>query len=389
MKKLVYLFVFLWLLASTVFWDCVDNSSYTQALLNSKKSSLQSALHSSSWSSSSSAATNAIAQLSEEIRQLESQLQVDTAQYQSCTKSISYSVNTVSNVWKIEKCSNNLKLYNYGEAVTCYEEYIKTHGEFDNFYPLAKDGLFFAYYWYAWEFLKTNTYNINFALFYYKEAYNIASDSEKRKIADSMITYVNWFLEYQKAKEAPIPVKIEKKAPEIKIENTSSDEDLLASLGIIKNQDNKEAYNLGSNVLRQEVVWVAAKLGRLSLPDNYTCRNIFVDVSISKPNSWICRAVEIAADNSIVSTANKSFRPEWNITRVEALAILLKSAWIGIDISSGASKYADVTEQWQINVVNTALKYDFVDSSYSFYPNKEATRGEIFNMARRISDSKN
>jgi hypothetical protein len=86
---------------------------------------------------------------------------------------------------------------------------------------------------------------------------------------------------------------------------------------------------------------------------------------------------------------NKSFNPELNITRAEALAILLKAAGIKIDESSSVSKYKDVTEPWQINLVNTAFSFSFIDESENFFPNKNATRGEIFNMAKRILKSIN
>jgi hypothetical protein len=54
----------------------------------------------------------------------------------------------------------------------------------------------------------------------------------------------------------------------------------------------------------------------------------------------------------------------------------------------GSSKYSDVTVPWQVNIVNTAFSYSFIDAVDMFYPNKNATRGEIFNMAKRILKSK-
>ena len=41
-----------------------------------------------------------------------------------------------------------------------------------------------------------------------------------------------------------------------------------------------------------------------------------------------------------------------------------------------------------IGIVNTAFSYSFIDAADNFYPNKNATRGEIFNMAKRILKSK-
>lgn len=170
--------------------------------------------------------------------------------------------------------------------------------------------------------------------------------------------------------------------------DVNSDGNVLASFGIVKQQDSEEAYNLNSNVLRQEVVGMAMKLWKFTLPENYACKKMFKDVSSLKPNNWICRAVEVGAENGVVSTANKSFNPESSITRAEALAILLKAAGIKIEEST-TSKYSDVTVAWQKNLVNTAFSYSFIDDTEMFYPNKNATRGEIFNMAKRILKSQN
>ncbi len=171
--------------------------------------------------------------------------------------------------------------------------------------------------------------------------------------------------------------------------DANSDGNVLASFGIVKQQDSEEAYNLNSNVLRQEVIGMAMKLWKYNLPEGYTCKKIFKDVSSTKPNNWVCRAVEIGAENGIVSALNKSFNPESSITRAEALAILMKAAGIKIDESSAPSKFSDVTVAWQINLVNTAFSYSFIDDTDRFRPNDTATRGEIFNMAKRILKSKN
>lgn len=171
--------------------------------------------------------------------------------------------------------------------------------------------------------------------------------------------------------------------------DANSDGNVLASFGIVKKQDSEEAYNLNSNVLRQEVIGMAMKLWKFNLPEDYKCKKIFKDVSSTKPNNWICRAVEIGAENGIISTLNKSFNPESSITRAEALAILMRAAGIKIDESNQPSQYSDVTIAWQINLVNTAFSYSFIDDTDTFRPNDKATRGEIFNMAKRILKSKN
>lgn len=168
----------------------------------------------------------------------------------------------------------------------------------------------------------------------------------------------------------------------------TEDSQILSDAGVIMKQSNDSAYRLNDNVLRQEVIGMAVKIWWFSLPDNYTCRKLFSDVNQIKPNNWACRAVEVSADNLIISRANSIFRPEENITRAEALAILLKAANIQIQEYNGISKYSDTMLAWQINVVNTALSKWIIDGTENFYPNRPATRGEIFNMARRILEQK-
>jgi len=164
---------------------------------------------------------------------------------------------------------------------------------------------------------------------------------------------------------------------------SQSNWDALVNAWIVKKQDNEDWYRLNDFVLRQEVIWMAIKLWGFSLPENYSCKWYFKDVSTIKPNNWACRVVEISADNSIITKANSNFRPEDKITKIEALAILLK--WAKIDVTQfTSSNFSDVSIPWQINIVNTALNKKIVDQWNYFFPNQNATRWEIFEMAKRI-----
>lgn len=57
-----------------------------------------------------------------------------------------------------------------------------------------------------------------------------------------------------------------------------SDANYLANAGIIVAQETEAGYNLTNNVLRQEVIGMAIKLAGITLPTEYTCKNIFRDV---------------------------------------------------------------------------------------------------------------
>ncbi len=65
----------------------------------------------------------------------------------------------------------------------------------------------------------------------------------------------------------------------------------------------------------------------MKLPENYICKKYFTDAT---QNDWVCRALELAADNGIISRANTHARPTDRITRAEALAILLKTGKVSL-----------------------------------------------------------
>ncbi len=99
-----------------------------------------------------------------------------------------------------------------------------------------------------------------------------------------------------------------------------SNANILAEAGIIVNQSSTPAnYRFGDKILRQEIVAIALKMKGVEIPENYTCKKYFSDVTA---NGWVCRAVELAADNGIISKSNTKFRPTDFVTRAEALAML-------------------------------------------------------------------
>ena len=165
----------------------------------------------------------------------------------------------------------------------------------------------------------------------------------------------------------------------------SSIGDYLANAGIINKQNSEADYHLNTTVLRQEVVNIALKLGWIAVPnDTYKCKNYFKDVKQVRPNTWACKVIEVAADNGLVNRANQKFRPEDRISKVEALAILARAVKINTGWISTSPLFLDVTESWQVSLTNKAGELDIIDKWGNFYPNQNATRWEIFEMAKRI-----
>ena len=151
----------------------------------------------------------------------------------------------------------------------------------------------------------------------------------------------------------------------------------LAADGIINdNSANPANYHLGDKVLRQEIAKVAANIAGLT--PNATCSNKFSDVSATTPNTWACGYVEALLDAGLVS-ANAKFNPESNISKSEALKMMLEAA--------GYTNVYTNAANWQAETVAFAVQKG-VTTSFSDY-NTEATRGWIFSVASDARDSMN
>jgi hypothetical protein len=99
---------------------------------------------------------------------------------------------------------------------------------------------------------------------------------------------------------------------------------VLAASGIIVSHSNDADYNLDQNVLRQEIAAVAR--GVAGLDKKTTCDGTFSDVTATTPNNWACYSVEALADAELIAH-NSTFRPEANISKSEAVGMMVKAAY--------------------------------------------------------------
>ena len=170
----------------------------------------------------------------------------------------------------------------------------------------------------------------------------------------------------------------------------------LAAKGVVSYKNTCREYNLDRTITRQEVAAVTLKVGEIcgaisNVPPQgqYMCDNIFSDVSSSYPNDWICRVAETLARDGIVSQNDQNtygdvfFRPLKNVTRAEALAMLMS----GANLEYQSTTYDDwrftgtgaVT--WQKPLMQYAYDRDIITSITSFGPNTNAYRRDVFNYA--------
>lgn len=174
-----------------------------------------------------------------------------------------------------------------------------------------------------------------------------------------------------------------------------SNASFLATEGIIVKQSSTSWYRLDDTITRAEAVGMALKIKKVLLPNNYTCKNYFIDAPYNPNNNWICRAVELAKDNGIVSWENIKARPADPITRSEVLAMTLYAALNNsLSIVPKWYKFSNDTVEWQqnifyaaedlISVTGTKYEYSTRPISVNYFPNRNATRAEVFSFARNI-----
>lgn len=157
----------------------------------------------------------------------------------------------------------------------------------------------------------------------------------------------------------------------------------LADKKVIVRQRPVENYRLDSQVLRQEIVGIVIRLTQLNfrdisrndLPDPYTCENIFVDVHQDIPNTWVCRAAEIAAKAGIITTSNAHFRPQDPITRAESLAMIFSATKILPAIT---------TNPWQDGIMQQAIDLGVLPET-DVDPDEFITRWEVFYMISQVT----
>lgn len=135
---------------------------------------------------------------------------------------------------------------------------------------------------------------------------------------------------------------------------------------IVDNTTNPSLYRLQDTITRKEFMKVVAKLSWWKVED--TCLYSFRDVS----NDWGCKYIELALKKWFIAK-NKDFRPDDNISKLEAIKLVFK--WRSIE-----KKYQ--SSSWQDDYIKTALTLWLISSAQFDY-NASASRGWIFELAAK------
>ncbi len=121
-----------------------------------------------------------------------------------------------------------------------------------------------------------------------------------------------------------------------------------------------------------------------AVKEKYTS-NPFPDVSLP---SWYFYCISIAKElGMITGYGDGFFRPERNISRAEAAAVLLRQSGIEI-VEAPENAFVDVPEYaWYVDYVYTAVEIGLIQSNFGVVgPDVEITRGEFAFMAAGVKD---
>jgi hypothetical protein len=128
--------------------------------------------------------------------------------------------------------------------------------------------------------------------------------------------------------------------------------DALASYSIIvNNSKNPYQYRLAESITRAEAIGVAMRVANITLPEKYFCKNYFRDVVYNPTNNWVCRAIEMAADNAIITRENALARPDTPLSRIEALAITMRAGKVPFVQNTHRTNYPKKMPQWQVDIL--------------------------------------
>ena len=142
--------------------------------------------------------------------------------------------------------------------------------------------------------------------------------------------------------------------------------DFLSYKDIINTQENWEWYKLDKEITRREMAKVTLNLSGVLVRNQ--CSGKFSDL---KSWDWGCKYVEAWLSNSFFAQ-NNNFNPDNNISKIEALKMVMK----------GRKIEKEITDDWREGYVNSALKAGLLEEKFYDYDTR-ATRWWIFVMAKQ------
>ncbi|MDR1988248.1 MAG: S-layer homology domain-containing protein [Candidatus Peribacteria bacterium] len=63
------------------------------------------------------------------------------------------------------------------------------------------------------------------------------------------------------------------------------------------------------------------------MPEAAEYKGLFTDVKETVPNEWAWKSVESLGEAGLITTTNKTFNPETNVSKAEAIGMIVKAIY--------------------------------------------------------------
>ncbi len=147
----------------------------------------------------------------------------------------------------------------------------------------------------------------------------------------------------------------------------------LAYKGIIAARDDDSEYRVWNTITRREMLKITMNISGKTVPDICGSQHKFADLD---ENDWGCKYADAAIRSGFIAK-NKNYRPDDNVSKVEALKLIMQAK--GIEREENAN--------WKLGYVNTGFNEGILENKFSDYDNA-ALRGWIFiNVQNAITSS--
>ncbi|MDC0506187.1 S-layer homology domain-containing protein [Candidatus Gracilibacteria bacterium] len=137
----------------------------------------------------------------------------------------------------------------------------------------------------------------------------------------------------------------------------------LAYQGIIAARDNSTEYRVGNTITRREMLKITMNIAGKNIPETCGTTHKFNDLD---KNDWGCKYADAALKAGYIAK-NANYRPDDNVSKVEALKLIMQAKGIEREQNS----------DWKLGYVNTARNSGIIEEKFTNY-DTAALRGWIF-----------
>ena len=138
---------------------------------------------------------------------------------------------------------------------------------------------------------------------------------------------------------------------------------ILAYHGIITAQEDSSDYRVGNTITRREMLKIMMNISGKNVITSCGSVHKFNDLD---SNDWGCKYADAAVKAGYIAK-NDSYRPDDNISQVEALKMIMKAK----------DMQREENSNWKLGYVNTAYEQWILESKFTNY-DTAALRGWIF-----------